>query len=356
MILARSPYYIISNTLTVNVTSFDIELRIWKGDKVTDKPVDPTYSFTVQKPTADTTKLVKNISPYIEDYFIQESLDPFLNTSDDTVNNIVWVDWVGVHTGDAGIADITGIDFATNGYTEYTEGINKDDYTNIYNANGYPLYTKKSLDTGLTILPILNGLSYFTYDSTGGVIANGITSSTQSSEQIFYLVLNNADYNDFIRVEIQDPNDGFRVISNIKIQLVCENKFDPTNIVFQNKYGAYENLYLFKKPVNALQVESSRFISNVQKNGTYDVKAHQYKKFGIQGEKTLTAMTGYVPDNINETIQQLLLSQNVFIQTDTTLIPVNVKTESLEYQTQLVNEKVNYEIEFEYAYNLINSM
>jgi len=356
MILARSPYYVISDTLTPSVTSFDIELRIWKGDKVSDKPVDPTYEFKVQRPSANTNQLSKNISPYIEDFFIQESLDPFLNSSENTIDNIVWVDWVGVHTGDAGIADVTGIDFGLNGYTEFLEGINKDDYVSIYNTNGFPQFTKKSLDTGLTILPMLRGYSYQTSDSNG--TNTGVTpiASTESSEQIFYIVLDNSSFTDFIQVEITDPNNGNARISVIKIDLVCENKFHPTNIIFQNKYGAYENLYLFKKPVNSLKVESSRFISNVSDGITYDTKAHQYKKFGIQGERTLKAMTGYVPDNINETIQQMLLSQNVFIQENDTLNPVNVKTESLEYQTQLVNEKVNYEIEFEYAYNFINSM
>ncbi len=52
----------------------------------------------------------------------------------------------------------------------------------------------------------------------------------------------------------------------------------------------------------------------------------------------------------------MLLSETVFFYENDALVPVNVSTSSLEYKTRVNDKLVNYTIEFDYAYNLIQNV
>lgn len=366
MILARSPYYIISDDITGNtdVTAFKIELRIWRGDLVDDKPTDPTAEFTIIKPSESTNRLFKDVSPHIRDFFLNEDVEDF-NIGTSTVDNVVWVNWFGVHEGDEAIDDIEGTDFSTDGYTEYLEGINQTDFGILTDmARSGLIATKKTLDVGVTIIPLLRGYEYRFTDADGLNTTTDLQiSNDDAREQIVYAVLLNANFNKYIFAERLE---GLTRLAIGRWDIVCESKFEPQNIVFKNKYGVYENIYFFKKPVRSMQVESSEYAQNLRggisfsnettTGLTFKTNKHQFKTFTSKGNETLKAMTGFVDDRLNENIKQLILSENVFIQKDDALIPINIKTKNLEFQTQLVNQKVNYEIEFEFAYNQINTL
>ena len=62
--------------------------------------------------------------------------------------------------------------------------------------------------------------------------------------------------------------------------------------------------------------------------------------------------TGFVNENYNELIQDLMLSEKVWINS----IPAIVKSTGTEFKTQIRNKNINYEIEFEYAFDIINNM
>ena len=66
--------------------------------------------------------------------------------------------------------------------------------------------------------------------------------------------------------------------------------------------------------------------------------------------------TGYVDENQFETIKQLMLSEQVWAKIGTTVYPVNVNTSSLTKKTKVNDKLVNYQLEFEFAYDVINSV
>ena len=53
--------------------------------------------------------------------------------------------------------------------------------------------------------------------------------------------------------------------------------------------------------------------------------------------------------------KQLFLSDLVWNFDGTTFIPVNLGSSSLEYKTRQRDRLINYEVEFEYAFNEINN-
>ena len=69
--------------------------------------------------------------------------------------------------------------------------------------------------------------------------------------------------------------------------------------------------------------------------------------------------TGYISEEYNEVIRQLLLSEQVWMTklTDEELVlPLNVVSNSLTYKTSVNDKLVDYTLDFEYAYDKINNI
>jgi hypothetical protein len=64
--------------------------------------------------------------------------------------------------------------------------------------------------------------------------------------------------------------------------------------------------------------------------------------------------TGWVDEYYSDSITELLLSEKVLLVISGRHTPVTVKTQSSDLKTILKDKNINYEIEFEYAFNLIN--
>jgi hypothetical protein len=74
--------------------------------------------------------------------------------------------------------------------------------------------------------------------------------------------------------------------------------------------------------------------------------------FNVNGSQSIKLSSGFVPENYSDLIQDLLLSETVLLDG----LPVKVKTQSTTLKTSLIDRNINYEIEFDYAFNLINNV
>jgi len=66
--------------------------------------------------------------------------------------------------------------------------------------------------------------------------------------------------------------------------------------------------------------------------------------------------SGFVDEAMNETFKQLFLSERVWQFDGTNYIPLKLGSKSLEYKTRMKDRLINYEVEFEYAFNDINNV
>jgi len=84
----------------------------------------------------------------------------------------------------------------------------------------------------------------------------------------------------------------------------------------------------------------------------YNVNRAQTKSFNINGNQIVKLNTGWIPENYNELIQDLLLAETILLDG----VPVEVKTSDTDLKTSLKDRNINYEITFTYAFNLINNV
>jgi hypothetical protein len=132
-----------------------------------------------------------------------------------------------------------------------------------------------------------------------------------------------------------------------------ECRYTPIDICFQNKEGALQFMTFFKARTDSLSVTNEEFEGD---RGQPLDGNHQYVKFNVQGKSKLKVNSGFIEESMNETVRQLLLSERVWMYSNEIFTPLNVAGKSLEYKSRQKDRLINYEIDFDYAFNEINSI
>lgn len=166
--------------------------------------------------------------------------------------------------------------------------------------------------------------------------------------------------------------------STLNIKVADCSKYTPTQVYFVNKSGAHQSLWFFTKNVKALRTESQTFQKNTIDTTTttptyfpagattFPTYPHPIKTFDKNGKKRYVLSSGYYPEKHNAYFEELLLSEVVWLETETTqvsgltitsvVVPVTVVTSDFTYKTSLNDRLIEYTIEFEEAFDHINNI
>lgn len=133
---------------------------------------------------------------------------------------------------------------------------------------------------------------------------------------------------------------------------VCEPKYTPVVVDFINKYGAWQREFFFKASKNTLEIQSSDY--NVMQSSVSDYSTFQGQKrsFNTNAKESISVNSGYVNEDFKDNLKQLMLSEKILVDSK----PAICKTKSLEVMKSINNHMINYNIEFEFAYNTINNV
>ena len=343
--LTRSPRYI-RTTALANAIKFELKLYIFTGT-TSDKPATPTY--TLEKDTINSeTQVTFEINQLIRDYYEQ--------TSPTTSNSTGYVLWA--------IADITGSTSSSIGSTVSTTFLAFDGY-NYFQDTVNATYTLPTLLTSSKIqvleseaaqIPVNAEIAEtVNYKLNGSTVStHSITDSGNTNQKIQYITTTAANV-DAVEVVYNSGADT----QSFTIEEVLECKHTVSKIVFINRYGALQNLYFFKKSVQTLQVNKDTFNRNIldETNFGFRLFEHQIKNFDIIGNESLVLNSGFVPEAMNDTFKELLLSQYVWlVRTGETNIPVNIEESALTFKTGLNDKLINYTINLKFAFDTINNI
>lgn len=138
---------------------------------------------------------------------------------------------------------------------------------------------------------------------------------------------------------------------------ISECKYKPIKLKFSNRYGAIQNLWFFKKSIESVKVKSDTYNRFNISYGSYDKTKHQIKEYNKQSSQSIKLNTGYVDESYNDVMQELLQSELVWmVNENNDNIPVNVKTSSLTFKTSVNDNLVDYSIDIEYSFNVIDTV
>lgn len=134
-------------------------------------------------------------------------------------------------------------------------------------------------------------------------------------------------------------------------------KYDPVKVVFVNRFGVPQELWFFGKTTESSSFSSDQYKSaDITAGGVYSKYKHQYRKIDAKGKKRYVINTGFVSEDYNASIDELLMSEQAWMHIDSTVRPINVLTTDLSFKTSLNDKLVQYTLQVEQANDLISTM
>jgi hypothetical protein len=131
-----------------------------------------------------------------------------------------------------------------------------------------------------------------------------------------------------------------------------ECKYTPVQIDFVNKFGAWQREWFFKASYNGLSVENTEYNLMPNTYPAYDQKEGQRKVFNSNGKETIRVNTDWVSESFNEVVKQIMLSERILLDGS----PAKINTKSVDLKKSINSSLISYEMEFEYAFDTINSV
>lgn len=350
IIYTRSPYFI-----TVNESGqvgSKIELRIWNGTG--SAPTTATYTFSKSIASATQIENIYNISPFVKEYI--DNVAPIYSV-DETDSTTMWANvevkryketYVGVYS----LLDTTTY-LGTNGYTTFSDGYN---YTNASDTFMLLSDNTKEIKYDITKdIPYVNVL----INPEGGDVIEASYKDLRGRNEV---VVEYTETKGMLKIPVSTTSVKFNKGNTLTISYndttfqyrvipICEPKYTPVVCSYINRFGGWQFLTFFKTRIDNINVKGSSY-NLLQDSINYNTSKGQSKSFNINGKQSVKLSSGFVPENYFDLIQDLLVSEVVLLDG----VPVEVKTQASTIKTSLIDRNINYEIEFDYAFNLINNV
>lgn len=325
------------------ISTAQLSLYIYTGTSGSYTSSDLKYTIQKERINAD-DKINFEVSELIRDYIN-------VDFNNDYLSKCVWVTAI-TNLFDENNQPYTYSNpqnntyLAFDGYGYFEDEVNPELSKNVLiTANN--IYLPEGTAGKLPIFA--EGVGKVTIDSSD----TQITDNGNTNQKIQYITIP-ADSN---TIQVYDTDDT-TLLKTIKVTNVCEPKFTPYKITFVNKYGAFQDLYMFKKSMENLNVTDERFRRNTIVNNTtsYATNAAQSERYNVNAQTSLTVNTGFIKEDMNSTIEEMFLSENVWIRYEGKTLPVLPQSKTLAYKTVLNDKLINYTVELEFAFTKINSV
>lgn len=145
------------------------------------------------------------------------------------------------------------------------------------------------------------------------------------------------------------------------INRVC-NKHTAYKVTFVNKYGAFEDMYFTGRTVEDINIEKTTFKRNIANSSyEYNKQKHSIKQYNtLANERIILNSPPMSYDIVNESIKQLLVSEQVWIRKTTggseQTVPINIIDTQQQYKTGVGDKVIQYTITAEYAFDYISNI
>tara|TARA_R110002050_G_scaffold2634_2_gene14947 strand:+ start:953 stop:2065 length:1113 start_codon:yes stop_codon:yes gene_type:complete len=316
--------------------------------------LNPTYSLSGTAISYDSTSAISfEISPLIKDYL--ES-----NLANDTYNsdNAIWVDIQVTSTINA-IETISASEhyLALDGY-EYTIQDSTDDVDNVIRMSNRKIQYLK--DSGLKVPVLRQGMVSYYFKKDGVTLVSGVVAdfadSDLSDEQLIYLE-NSVDGINYLEVDSLEItyDNGFDIITLSQVE---ECKYQPRKLTFVNKFGAFQDVWMFKNADRTLEVKKDTWNRRNPIIGSSINRPNTLVGIQTINEK-ITLNSGFYSEDENVIFEELMQSKNVWMWSlDSTprAQAILIKDGSFNFKDSVTEKVINYTLNIEYAFSKIKAL
>lgn len=348
VVLSRSPYFI-DTQASSNFDRSELELKIWTGHRTTSKPATATYTLSKPVVQAGQDNIVFDIHKLVNDRVRNElSIIQNAGVYPSELNDSVWVEARTMAFLDNVLAGTTAKTFlAIDGFGYHKEGFNPQAPKVMSSITRHVLY------------PGLESPLFFNTVGLEAVKVNGFTQGFSFNED-----QNNQNFA-YINAAAYPPVNGVNTVTLtydvgtfthvFTVQEGCS--YEVVNCIFKNRFGFWQSFPFAKASRSGLEKTSEQYKGIVSSFGRYNISHHNNKQFNTSGKRKRTLNTDFLPENYNQLIEELELSEFVYLVSEEGgTIPVELLTKSIQFKTKRNERMIQYTMEFEESYNVINQV
>src|SRR5210317_104545 len=350
-------------------------LKLWiYGGQINSYSGDPQYTITKTKIPGEETILFE-ISELIKDY-VTITFDGNYGTA----NLVSWASWQITNTFDDDSKTINqGTRLVTHGYGYFEDEINpqltsplQQSNTCIYWKSGekvrVPLYKENELYSiefykgsdllgsqtfGKTVTPLTADTTDYRVDTT--FIKADATSLMSSNASLMQSSATAPVGTETVVITTETNEEITLTVTYIE---ECRNT--PYKVTFLNKFGSLQDVWFFGRRKESANVSREQYkINTIQATSTtkfYPTYSPTDKTFNVESKKSLTLNTGFICQDYNEVVQQMMQSEYVWIHEDNKVYPVTPTDNDITYKDERYDKLLNFTVKFEYAYSEINNV
>jgi len=141
----------------------------------------------------------------------------------------------------------------------------------------------------------------------------------------------------------------------INYKVVCEHYYQPVLVAYKNKYGQFDYINFFKRHNNTFNTDQRVYQPQL---GTWESSTLSYNQYQtaqqryiVDATEVLECNTDFLEEGYNELMKQLLVSDEIYWvkgpYTNNEVIPLTIKTNSLQFKTGVNNKLIQYTIAFD---------
>ncbi len=386
----KSPlmYYVDDTNYTADSFEYTASVFITQ-----DSPPVPwtTPNYILRKPPNMTDGgCTWDLSKLVEDFFIEMQYE-FPNEFDTQYMNAFMFVKFGYSYVSAG-STVEDLAAATsnqikvfNGYNYYNEGINFYSNDELANLSGNSFMTDRPLKTNIPLNSSMHLFLYSNYpsgsvdkvrwevvydDGAGGTVKTDYTYTLIAPTDIGGTVLAiGAGTNEMkdksvsnyepISYKIWGATAGDAIVTYVyEFTVVDACRYGFKNIQFLNRYGVWDNLFMYGSQINSLTTTRNEAMNSpldvASSSWDFTEQRGQFRMSNVNGREKVTVNSGWVSEDWNPMFKQLMLTDNVY--DPDSLQPLTIEKSNLLYKTSVNDGLINYTINFNYGYTATNTV
>lgn len=135
--------------------------------------------------------------------------------------------------------------------------------------------------------------------------------------------------------------------------LTAEPKFTPIQVAFVNRYGVMDFMTFFKKSTQALNFSAESYKASVYNDGftSLDTTTRQMTDFNVNATREMTLNSGWVTEDYNGVLEDILMSEEVYVRFDNEWTAINIRRQALEVKTSVNDKTINFTLSFAFSVN-----
>ena len=387
--LARSPLFVTGKNNTLVDDSLDamyLSLNIYSGVKsgsvgAANYALTKTYSIN-EVINFEISDLVR--SEFGHDFTIWDNT----GYSQSPLNEVLWVNPYGEWTySDNGLVPerlpfsigTTYAFIATDGWAN-RNNIAPTAYTGLImatsrerqvlptNSEVIAINNSTANDFGYIAIKYSDENAFYSFNTIGP--ANGVPpdpATTNTRDLVAYIGVGPANLNAWMPTSSGRPSghpnatyydvyfretDG-TLITTVRYNLICEPKYTPYQIAFVNRYGVADFITFFKRSQEQGNFTQDSYQKSIYNDGftTPSLEVGKYQSYNVNSRNNLTLNTGFVDEDYDEVIKDILTSEYVAVLDNGSWVSVVPQRGSVEYQKHINQKLINYTLTFDYGFD-----